>query len=612
MRCGTPGPKIIQKAVALCQSTLLEPEVAPGQYPMYVVPFEYFMNMRSVKSHQELLSSKILVEFVPEMGDSIFVSHQWAGATHPDINFDQLRVLQRALDQMMGGQVLLKSGHQSFVFLGHGEYISTREWRSNSLFIWYDYFSCPQLVARSTAQEDIQELQGAVDSIPHYVQACRYFVVLAPCIKHADTGDLMSKEGWQSRGWCRFERVCREFLCPDSNIAVIESPQHWYVMTPFDSWLRPACMGLFTVEDDRDKVQSLISGMFRTKLVSCLRHSELQTYRMVLNLQHVYIRKKQLGIKRTSSTKSLVLGGKTQLSDFMKENGFESATDCQFGWSPACFAALRGDVQVLKELLAGRVNVNDRIRADEKKFHLEKGMSLLMICAQFCNNVCMRLLLEQRADVNLRDRIGATAIHRAGIGNNAEGIRMLVQARCNPHQGDTFGHNALLPICGWGSIDSLRALLEMAPGIKMHRALHVAVFGEGAPAQIIPELLLAGVDINEPLSFSLKTRFQLHVLARLAKWVDRRHGNDLFFVMTNAIGATPLIMSLLTRSFHAAAILISAGADVGLTNAAGRTAMDVAELVWAPDFIYQGLRGFPEACDTHVHPSVAEKIWVSF
>lgn len=41
--------------------------ILPGQYPMYVVPFEYFMNMRSVKSHQELLSSKILVEFVPEL-----------------------------------------------------------------------------------------------------------------------------------------------------------------------------------------------------------------------------------------------------------------------------------------------------------------------------------------------------------------------------------------------------------------------------------------------------------------------------------------------------------------------------------------------------------------
>ena len=30
-----------------------------------------------------------------------------------------------------------------------------------------------------------------------------------------------------------------------------------YVMTPFDSWLRPACMGLFTVEDDRDKVPDI-------------------------------------------------------------------------------------------------------------------------------------------------------------------------------------------------------------------------------------------------------------------------------------------------------------------------------------------------------------------
>ena len=28
-------------------------------------------------------------------------------------------------------------------------------------------------------------------------------------------------------------------------------------MTPFDSWLRPACMGLFTVEDDRDKVPDI-------------------------------------------------------------------------------------------------------------------------------------------------------------------------------------------------------------------------------------------------------------------------------------------------------------------------------------------------------------------
>ena len=120
------------------------------------------------------------------IGDSIFVSHQWLGAAHPDLNFQQLRVLQRAMDQIIGGQALLKSTNASYAYLGHGEYISTNEWRSRSnfLFIWYDYFSCPQLVARNTDQEDIQELQNAVDSIPHYVQArgCVFHSLpLCPC-----------------------------------------------------------------------------------------------------------------------------------------------------------------------------------------------------------------------------------------------------------------------------------------------------------------------------------------------------------------------------------------------------------------------------------------------
>jgi len=535
------------------------------------------------------------------------------GAAHPDLNFQQLRVLQRAMDQIIGGQALLKSTNASYAYLGHGEYISTNEWRSRSnfLFIWYDYFSCPQLVARNTDQEDIQELQNAVDSIPHYVQASKYFVVLAPCVKHVDTGDLMSKESWQSRGWCRVERVCREFLCPDSNIAVIESTQHWYVMTPFDSWLRPACMGQFTVESDRDKVQCLIAEMLRTKLVSCVKNSQLQTYRMVLNLQHVYMRKTRLGIERTRSTKSLVVGDELQLPHFMKQNGFESATEYQFGWSPACFAALRGHAQVMKELLAGRANVNDTVKAHEKRFHIEKGMSLLMICAQFCNNVCMRLLIEQRADLNFRDSLGCTALHRAGIGDNSEGLQILLEAGCNPYRLDTFGNNALVPSCSWGSVHSIRTLIAHVPDIDIGAALHFAVFGEGAPEETIPELLLAGVDINAPMPLSRKMRFQFRLLARLAKWLDRRHGTHLFFFLTNVIGATPLIISLLSRSFHAAAILISAGCDVTLSNAAGRTAMDVAGLVFAPSFIIQGLNGYPEECDKHVRSSIAEKIWVS-
>ena len=43
-------------------------------------------------------------------------------------------------------------------------------------------------------------------------------------------------------------------------------------------------------------------------------------------------------------------------------DGFRHLQERQFGWSPACFAALRGDVQVLKEMLASRVNVNEQVK----------------------------------------------------------------------------------------------------------------------------------------------------------------------------------------------------------------------------------------------------------
>ena len=42
-----------------------------------------------------------------------------------------------------------------------------------------------------------------------------------------------------------------------------------------------------------------------------------------------------------------------------------------------------------------------------------------------------------------------------------------------------------------------------------------------------------GVDINAPMPLSRKMRFQFRLLARLAKWLDRRHGTHLFFFLTN-------------------------------------------------------------------------------
>lgn len=396
------------------------------------------------------------------------------------------------------------------------------------------------------------------------------------------------------------------------NIAVIESVEQSYVMTPFDSWQRPACMGEFTVESDRDKVKHLISGMLHAKLVSYLQKQDLHSFRLVLNLEHIYLRRSEPGQHFWPRDDAELPRGPS-LDDFMKENGFRHLQERQFGWSPACFAALRGDVQVLKEMLASRVNVNEQVKVDEKRFHIEPGMSLLHICAQFSNNAAMALLIEKRANLHLRDSMGASPVTRAGIGNNAEGMQMLIQAGCNPHMLDGFGNNLARPISAWGSSDAFRAVLALVPDINIAGGLHFAVLGEGAPQAIIPDLLIAGASINEQLKFPRKLRLQFWLLANLARCLDARHGSYLYFFLTNLSGSTPLICSLLGRSFAASAIFIAAGADVTLRNSAGKSAMDVARAgaVRAPDFILRGLQGDTAACDRYVEPNIAETIWIS-
>ena len=125
---------------------------------------------------------------------------------------------------------------------------------------------------------------------------------------------------------------------------------------------------------------------------------------------------------------------------------------------------------MLNQLLAIGVSVNDKVKADEKDLNINKGSSLLHICAQFCNNVAgpcwfaekwptklysnvehplrthiitettlllvirfqaqvaVSFLIQQRADLKAVCNIGSNPLHRAAMGNNAVGVKLLVQA----------------------------------------------------------------------------------------------------------------------------------------------------------------------------------------
>ncbi|CAE7687741.1 unnamed protein product, partial [Symbiodinium sp. CCMP2456] len=95
----------------------------------------------------------------------MFVSHQWFSNDHPDPSGHQFKVLQGALRNIMSGQSRVSLPVTAELFYGRLKTPEASDFKSGRLFVWYDYFSCPQ---------------GAsdLDNIVTYVSRCEYFVIL--------------------------------------------------------------------------------------------------------------------------------------------------------------------------------------------------------------------------------------------------------------------------------------------------------------------------------------------------------------------------------------------------------------------------------------------------
>ena len=600
MSCVQSGRARWARAAQIAKNafTRLDPEThAVGSFPMYVVPMESFMKMTSAKSHRELKDEGIVIEFKETLGHAMFVSHQWAGFDHPDPQFQQLSVLQQVLRQLLTTDMPINTNIMTRVVLGYNQCILPQEWREKPLLIWYDYFSIPQLEVRNPSVT-ARDLQNAVDSIPTYVKMSRFFVLLAPSVQHADTLQLMGKRSWLERGWCRLERVACAFLKPDSKILEISSavPKHLRLMPAFSAWMRPAGMGCFTVEEDREKVLQVTKEMLHTKLLSLLEDDDIHNYRLLLNMQHLHLKMKTEGTQPS-----------LELADFMEMNAFQSLKDRQFGWSPICFAVLRNDVPVVREMLRLKANVNDKVHRSEPSLHLEKGMSLLHLAAQFQCNGALQLLIDAKAALKKRDVNGCNALHRAGLGDNAEGVRLLLAAGSNPHELELMSRsNALLPACAWDNTQSIEAFLRSVKDIDVSFGLHFASLGEGGP-EVISLLLAAGADINERLFPPLSLRIKFEVTLRLLRILQHRYS----YIASNVIGSTPLLCSLVMEAYDSTALLLAANADVHIRNAGGKSPLDVAEALQAPEAIRSALHGNQDSCCQFVSQRSAERLWIS-
>lgn len=576
-------------------------------YPMYVVPFDAFMGMKSVRAQQELRKDGTLVAFTADMGKVIFVSHQWVGNAIPDPDFKQLSILKEALQNLMADTTHISIHLGSQLFHGASTTITAEDLKAQPLFVWYDYFSCPQFAAALPGQDVGKELQKAISSIPAYVERSEFFMILAPSMRHADRDLVLGYSSWRSRGWCRAERAARALAVGghQNRMVVVEGPTQLQITMPFESYLVSVGRGVFTQQSDKEALAPVMVQMVRTKLKDCLEKEDLRGYRLLLNLQGVLLRDLPARpvdgvVPREACVEARPLSafaeeavptagharprecgsGASDLAEwFLRQNGFAEVTDRdECGWSPLCYAALNGDPLLIQGLLGMRGDLDDRITKAEPRLHLEEGGSLLHICALYENNEALKLLIAEKAQVNIRDKVGTSPLTRAAVGDNVEGIRILLEGNCDLNLRGMLGNTALEPACAWGSANAAKFLIEAGLSVTGNSnglgAIFFCVLFEGTPdvARCLVEATAACVNaVAQPPMTNRMAKLFAHKGSQYPQSVDKisRLGYHIF-------GASPLMVCILMGRLDIADILLHAKADLTLRNSRGRTAIELA------------------------------------
>ena len=540
----------------------------------------------------------VLSIFDDSLGNAAFVSHQWVDTKHPDPHFKQMQVLQDALRRILTtkGRISLDIVTEAMVHSVRS--MSFQELQARPLFLWYDYFSIPQLQTAETPLDVLGNLQeGAISSIAAYVGKCRYFFALCPVLESPFRETVLSNTSWAKRGWCRLERAARELSEHHTWILVQSSTSIELVGTAYSFVNGSVGEGEFGVEGDKAKLAPVMKTIVKQKLRMSLQAGDLPSYRRHLNLQSVHLRGLDVEPLTGIPNPEPDLCGADDVSLFFYQNGLTSVTRRDAaGWLPLHYAALSGNVPLIEGLLLRRADPNSRTSRDEPTQGFDR-MTAVDLALFYRHNDAAQRLITARAHVS-----GGSALSImfcAGT-DNVEGTRLLYKHGSNLDAKMAFGHSALEIASAFGSLVVVEEFARQAPlSPSLSLALRACMMHRGGSAEMVDLLIGLRADVN----FQCDVRRDLSLPGRIvyeAKSLQHRFSQATAFsaICYHMHGATPLMFALQTGQYEGAAALITAGARLDLKNCRGWTAADFARGQSLPDFLQQALDGDLSGCKT--------------
>ena len=227
--------------------------------------------------------------------------------------------------------------------------------------------------------------------------------------------------------------------------------------------------------------------------------------------------------------------------------------------SPALVdAAKRGDRDTLRSLLAKRADANVPER---------DGTTALHWAVRGNDEASTRLLLRAGARVNAANRYGVTPLSLAAANGDARVVAALLEAGGDPHATTPSGETALMTASRAGARGAVTLLLDHGADVsaREHGFGETALMwaaAENHPA-VVTLLGSYGADLNAP--------------ARVLEFPNVKVDNATMVITALPRGGlTPLMYAARQGSLEAARALVDLGANLNATDPDGMTALVIA------------------------------------
>jgi ankyrin repeat protein len=407
---------------------------AKSKYPMWVMPLDRAVALTKLEPHQAYKQRSEIVECSKGMS-VIFLSHEWIARAHPDPDMQQFRVFQKVFGRnglVAGNPSSVCSHYNDAITADNETAITKKAWKAllkdpKKVYVWFDFISVPQKVVSDSNWA--QDQSAAISSIPEYVDNSSMFVVLAPSLNHLVKEATVEYATWRKRGWCRAEAVAK-LLSLNKKCGptiVIQSPKQIYFNQKSLS-LSSCAVGegdfgccemdhQVTLPDgtvceiacDKLRLGDALARRIKNLLAMHEQEGNILDYRHLLTIERHLVKGLPKGTQSFNPPVSL--------NAFLELYRFGSITDnahvpdgkgSRIGMTPLYYAAMAGNVPVLKALLAmpevlAKINVRLKNKSYSNRYgeFSPQGMTALLAAARYSDSpATLQLLVQHGADTN--------------------------------------------------------------------------------------------------------------------------------------------------------------------------------------------------------------------